>query len=448
MLPSQFKKSRGIFLTVTILFALVITSCGGSSAPSANSNVTITYLTHWSGPQVDQLKQAIAAYNKVEPNVTINVRTVPFGNLLTTITTQGGSASGPTIMGIYNLWMPQLVQNDLLAPAPDTNIQDIQQAYSSSINSAVQVNGKTYGYPNEVDLYALNYNKALFQEAGIAGPPRTWNELVSDAKKLTKRDSSGNFIQQGFGIINSWNSGVVHPWLSLVNSDGGQLLSSDHKPLLNTTPSEETTNLYYQLIFTDKTTDPAMNQANASTTGPFLDNFANGKTAMIIMANWWESDLQASMGNKFTNVATAPIPVGPSGNQSRSVSYSWSTVVNSHASQAEQDAAWKFLKWLNGPQSGQNGSSAMGDILMGMGILPSRTTDLQAHQSQLNSPFISTYVAELPNSMPFPTVLGGDELTTSLQKSIESVMFGQNSPQQGMQQAQANLSQILSGYYS
>lgn len=448
MLPSQFKKSRVIFLTVTILFALVITSCGGSSAPSANSNVTITYLTHWSGPQVDQLKQAIAAYNKVEPNVTINVRTVPFGNLLTTITTQGGSASGPTIMGIYNLWMPQLVQDNLLAPAPDTNIQDIQQAYSSSINSAVQVNGKTYGYPNEVDLYALNYNKALFQEAGIAGPPRTWNELVSDAKKLTKRDSSGNFIQQGFGIINSWNSGVVHPWLSLVNSDGGQLLSSDHKPLLNTTPSEETTNLYYQLIFTDKTTDPAMNQANASTTGPFLDNFANGKTAMMIMANWWESDLQASMGNKFTNVATAPIPVGPSGNQSRSVSYSWSTVVNSHASQAEQDAAWKFLKWLNGPQSGQNGSSAMGDILMGMGILPSRTTDLQAHQSQLNSPFISTYVAELPNSMAFPTVLGGDELTTSLQKSIESVMFGQNSPQQAMQQAQANLSQILSGYYS
>lgn len=448
MLPSQFKKSRVIFLSVTILFALVITSCGGSSAPSANSNVTITYLTHWSGPQVDQLKQAIAAYNKVEPKVTINVRTVPFGNLLTTITTQGGSASGPTIMGIYNLWMPQLVQSDLLAPAPDTNIQDIQQAYSSSINSAVQVNGKTYGYPNEVDLYALNYNKALFQEAGIAGPPRTWNELVSDAKKLTKRDSSGNFIQQGFGIINSWNSGVVHPWLSLVHSDGGQLLSSDHKPLLNTTPSEETTNLYYQLIFTDKTTDPAMNQANASTTGPFLDNFASGKTAMIIMANWWESDLQASMGNKFANVATAPIPVGPSGNQSRSVSYSWSTVVNSHASQAEQDAAWKFLKWLNGPQSGQNGSSAMGDILMGMGILPSRTTDLQAHQGQLNSPFISTYVAELPNSIAFPTVLGGDELTTSLQKSIESVMFGQNSPQQAMQQAQANLSQILSGYYS
>jgi multiple sugar transport system substrate-binding protein len=123
-------------------------------------------------------------------------------------------------------------------------------------------------------------------------------------------------------------------------------------------------------------------------------------------------------------------------------------VVSSHSSADQQAAAWKFLHWLNGPQSGKNSSSAMGDILMGMGILPSRTSDLQAHQSQLNSPFIHTYVEELPTSMPFPTVLGGDELTTSLQKSIESMLFGQASPQQAMAQAQTNLSQILSQYYS
>lgn len=449
-MPSQSLTRRFLYASISLLFILVLASCG-SSSPSSGSNggskVNITYLTHWSGPQVTQLNQAISTYEKSHPNVTITIRTVPFGNLLTTITTQGNSANGPTIMGIYNLWLPQLVQAGLLAQAPDTFTRDIQQAYPSSVTSAVQVSGKTYGYPNEVDLYALNYNKALFQAAGIANPPTTWAELVTDAQKLTKRDSSGHITQQGFGIINSWNSGVVHPWLSLEESDGGQLLSSDHQPLLNSKPAMATTNLYYQLIFQDKVTDPAMNQANASTTGPFLDNFANGKTAMIIMANWWQSSLQAAMGDKFSNVGTAPIPVGPDGAQSHSVSYSWSTVVNSHATQEQQDAAWQFLQWLNGPQSGQNGSSAMGDILMGMGILPSRTSDLQAHQSQLNSPFISTYVSEMPQSIPFPIVLGGDELTTSLQKSIESVMFGQNSPQQGMSQAQSNASQILSQYY-
>ncbi|QBD79086.1 ABC transporter substrate-binding protein [Ktedonosporobacter rubrisoli] len=433
------------------LIILVVAACGGSSsgsAPSSSNKVTITYLTHWSGPQIDQLNQAIASFNKSEPNITVKVQNVPFGNLLTTITTQGGSASGPTIMGIYNLWMPQLVQDGIIAAAPEANTNDIQKAYPQSTVSAVQVDGKTYGYPNEVDLYALNYNKALFQAAGISDPPKTWKELSEDAKKLTKRDSSGKITQQGFGIITSWNSGVVHPWLSLLNSNGGQLLSTDHKPQLNSKAAQETADLYHQLIFVDKTTDPAMGQANASTTGPYLDNFANGKTAMVIMANWWESNLKASMGDNFKNIATAPIPVGPSGDKAHSVSYSWSTVVNAHATPEQQTASWKFLQWLNGSQSGKNNSSAMGDILLNMGILPSRTSDLQAHQDQLTSPFIRTYVDQLQNSMPFPTVLGGDELTTSLQKSLEAMDFGQSSPQQGLTQAQTNLSQILSQYYS
>lgn len=445
---SQFMKERIRLFIVLILLPFIFIACGGADGSSSGGKVTISYLTHWSGPQLDQLNQAAAAYEKANPNVVINVRNVPFGDLLTTITTQGSSSNGPTIMGIYNLWLPQLVQSGVLAPVPDADVQGIKQGYSPSIVSAVQVDGKVYGYPNEVDLYALNYNKALFHAAGISNPPTTWDELVKDARLLTKRDSSGKITQQGFGIINSWNSGVVHPWLSLVNSDGGQLLNDKHQPLLTSPASEAVTNLYHQLIFQDKVTDPAMNQANASTTGPFLDNFANGKTAMIIMANWWKSNLQSSMGNNFQNVATAPIPVGPDGSGSHSISYSWSTVVNGHASSDQQQAAWNFLKWLNGSTSGKNGSSSMGDILIGMGILPSLTSDLQAHQSDLSEPFIKTYVDQLAQSIPFPVVLGGDELTTSLQKSLESVMFGQSAPQQAMSQAQTNVSQILSQYYS
>ncbi|HEX6544458.1 MAG TPA: ABC transporter substrate-binding protein [Ktedonobacterales bacterium] len=446
MAQKSMRKRFGAFAAlVALTLATILAGCGSSGS---SSKVTITYLTHWSGPQIDQIKQAIANYNKIEPNVTIQVRNVPFGNLLTTITTQAGSSSGPTIMGIYDLWMPQLVQNGVLAAAPDTYTQDIQGAFPKSIASGVSVDNKIYGYPNEIDLYALNYNKALFQEAGISAPPKTWSELVTDAQKLTKRDSSGKITQQGFGIITSWNSGVVHPWLSLVNSNGGELLSADHKPQLNSTAVQQTADLYHQLIAVDHTTDPAMGEANASTTGPFLDNFANGKTAMIIMANWWESALKDSMKDKFANVATAPIPVGPSGSGSHSVSYSWSDVVSAHATPDQQAAAWKFLKWLNGADSGKNGSSAMGDILMGMGILPSRTSDIQAHQSELSDPFIKTYVDEMANAMPFPIVLGGDEITTKLQKDIESLDFGQATSQQAMSQAQSDLTQILGQYYN
>ncbi|HEU5348689.1 MAG TPA: extracellular solute-binding protein [Ktedonobacterales bacterium] len=442
---SMLKRFGAFAALGALVLATILAGCGSNGS---SSKVTITYLTHWSGPQIDQLNKAISDYNKIEPNVAIQVRNVPFGNLLTTITTQAGSSSGPTIMGIYDLWMPQLVQNGVLATAPDAYAQDIQSAFPKSVTSGVSVDSKIYGYPNEIDLYALNYNKALFQEAGISAAPTTWAELESDAQMLTKRDSSGKITQQGFGIITSWNSGVVHPWLSLVNSNGGELLSADHKPQLTSTAAQQTADLYHKLIAVDHTTDPAMGEANASTTGPFLDNFANGKTAMIIMANWWQSALKDSMKDNFKNIATAPIPVGPSGSGSHSVSYSWSDVVSAHASQDQQAAAWTFLKWLNGASSGQNGSSAMGDILMGMGILPSRMSDLAAHQSVLSDPFIKTYVDEMANAIPFPIVLGGDEITTKLQKDIESLDFGQASPQQAMSQAQSNLTQILGQYYN
>ena len=177
--------------------------------------------------------------------------------------------------------------------------------------------------------------------------------------------------------------------------------------------------------------------------GSNLKSFANGKTGMIIMANWWQSALKSAMGDAYADVATAPIPVGPDGAQSSSISYSWLTMVNANADQGKQDAAWKFLTFLNGPDSGKAGSSAMGDILVGMGILPSRTSDLSAHSADLSDPFLATYVAQLPNATPFPTVIGGAAASEALQKHIEALIFGQESPQAAMDAAASEVDAAL-----
>ena len=51
-----------------------------------------------------------------------------------------------------------------------------------------------YGVPNEIDVYALNYNKALFKEAGISAPPKTWDEFKAAAKKLTDKSKAGRVL--------------------------------------------------------------------------------------------------------------------------------------------------------------------------------------------------------------------------------------------------------------
>jgi multiple sugar transport system substrate-binding protein len=399
--------------------------------------VKISYLTHWSPDTVALLEAAAKEYSKANPDVTVTVRAVPFGDLLTTLRSQGGGADGATIAGIYDLWLPELVRDKLVAPAPDAVASEVKGAWPAGIVSAASVGGTLYGIPNEIDVYALNYNKALFKQAGISAPPKTWDELKEDAKKLTDKAAG----RQGFGMINSWAAGVVHPFGSLLASNGGDLVA-DGKPALDAKQAGETFQLYEDLIKSGSS-DPAMATADANTTGPFLDNFVSGKTGMIIMANWWESALKGGMGDKFADIATAPIPVGPSGDKPRSISYSWMTVVNAGAGEAEQKAAWDFLAWLDSPKSGQNGGSAMAGILMSMGILPSRTSDVEAYKDKLGSPFLEGYVSVLADAKPFPVVLGGQEFTESLQHTLEALQYGQVSAKDAQANAQADGASIL-----
>lgn len=435
---------RGRALAAGVLAAGLALAGGVASAttPASAEPVTISFLTHWGPDTVALLQASVDAYHKDHPNVTVEIKAVPFGDLLTTVRAQAGGSAAPTIAGIYDLWLPELVRDGIVAPAPDAVATDVTTNWGASTASAATVAGSVYGVPNEIDLYSLNYNKKLFTEAGITAPPKTWDELIAAAEKLTKRDGD-TITQQGFGLINSWAAGVVHPFASLLASNGGSLIT-DGKPTLDSKQATETFALIENLVSGVKVTDPTMGTADANTAGPFLDNFVSGKTGMIIMANWWESALKAGMGDDtLADIGTAPIPVGPSGDGAHSISYSWMTVVSAKASAAEQAAAWDFLTWLNGPTSGKDGASAMADILQSMGILPSRTSDVAAYSTKLTRPFMEGYVKELANAKPFPIVLGGQEFTEALQKQIEAIEFGQASAADAQATAQSDAVSIL-----
>jgi multiple sugar transport system substrate-binding protein len=418
---------------------------GGSPSPTApTESAKISYLTHWGPEQVAQLEAAATAFTAANPGIEIEVRSVPFGDLLSTIRTQAASPSGPTISSIYNLWLPELVKEGVAVAAPADVVADVEANWPSSAVDGASVDGTLYGYPNEINTYALNYNKRLFSEAGIAEPPKTWDELVDAAKKLTKKDGD-TITQQGIGLINSWAAGVVHPYLSMTLSDGGNIVDGT-TPTLDSAANMETMKLYERLVKELGVTDPSLGTANATTTGPFLDNFTSGKTGMIIMANWWQSSLKAAMGDSFADIATAPIPVGPNGEKAVPVSYEWLTTVNAKADPAAQAAAWKFLTFLHAEDSGATGSG-MGEILIGMGIIPSRTSDTTAFADQLSDPFLKTYVDSLADAAPFPVILGGQELTEMLQKKLEAIEFGELTADQAASEAQTEAEQILSQFY-
>ena len=264
-------RRRTVLAAVAAAVAVTAASPGLIAATSppadtAGEDVTISFLTHWGPETVALLEEAAGAYSEANPNVTMEIQAVPFGDLLTTIRAQAGG-DAPTISGIYDLWLPELVRDDLVVAAPEAVATEVTDNWPAGVVTAATVDDALYGVPNEIDLYALNYNTALFEEAGIEAPPATWDELIAAAEALTVRDGD-TITRQGLGLINSWAAGVVHPFASLLASNGGALIGEDGMPALNTPEALETFELYENLVSGVQVTDPTMGTADANTHGP------------------------------------------------------------------------------------------------------------------------------------------------------------------------------------
>ncbi|MFX6949766.1 extracellular solute-binding protein, partial [Acinetobacter baumannii] len=81
-------------------------------------------------------------------------------------------------------WAPTWVKAGYLVPLPDDWVRRLDQDFVAMAQAA-RVGGQLYGVPTAVRSLALFYNKDLFRQAGIAGPPKTWEEFIAVGQKLT-----------------------------------------------------------------------------------------------------------------------------------------------------------------------------------------------------------------------------------------------------------------------
>lgn len=402
-----------------------------NQASTAQESVTLTVLTHWGEQEVKSVLQPFfEEYEQLNPNVQIEHQTVAFDELLNRITTGRLGGQAPDVYHFYNLWLPDFVSSDLLAAPPDDVTADITSGSTEGTVNGVTYNDQVWGYPTEVNTYQLIYNKQLLEEAGVTKAPETWAELRDAAEKATKRNAGGNLTQAGFLLIHGWDSGVVHPWTSLLWSNDGQYVADDHSEVMfNAEPGIETLQLELEMI-ENGSVDLGLAQAD----------FVAGKAAMTIMANWWGAALRAGMPGGIDNVGVAPIPHNE-GDQSVALQYNWLWGVDRNSQQA--DEAWRFLQWLNSARNGE-GSSPMGDFLTtGLNAIPARITDQEGHADILGDPFVQPFVDALENARTEPIIPGAQEIKTALQKQIEAAWFGEKSAQEALDAAAEEANRIL-----
>ncbi|MBW5252201.1 sugar ABC transporter substrate-binding protein [Streptomyces sp. P01-B04] len=293
--------------TLAISIAAGVTGCGGGTSSSGGSNDSPKTLTYWAsnqGPSIEADKKILTPELKKfeeQTGIKVKLEVVPWADLLNRILAATTSGQGPDVLNIGNTWSASLQATGALLPWDKANFDAIG-GRDRFVDSAVASAGAEGKDPSAVPLYslayALYYNKKSFAEAGIAGPPATWDELVEDGKKLSKNG------KWGLGAEGSNLSINIHQTFVLAQQHGADFFDAAGKPTFTSDGAVAAVKQYIDLMAKDKIIAPgnaeyAQNQS--------LTDFAKGKTAMVL----WQAAAStfASQGMKPEDWGAAPVPV-------------------------------------------------------------------------------------------------------------------------------------------
>ncbi|PYI53880.1 ABC transporter substrate-binding protein [Paenibacillus flagellatus] len=433
--------TRAVSLAVTSALAVSLAACGsskddaaGSGGDKAKEPVTLTLLSHYAGPQEEKLKPYVDMWNKDHPDIQVKLEPVDFGELLKTIQAKQTAGQVADIMHVYSLWGGQLTKSKVLAEPPADVLDDVKKNYPEASVKGASIGGKVYGFPTEVNAYALFYNKKMLKDAGFDNPPKTWDEMYNMAKAITKKDASGKIVQQGFGFARGYASIVDQPFMALMATAGGQLISDDLKKAQLDSDAGKKTMEYAAKFYKDGIADVSFSVSKT---------FGAEQTAMTIQAGWWAGSLQGTMKDAYKNIGAAPLP-SPDGTKKGSVAYTWMWGVNNKSK--HQKEAWEFLKWFN-TVSIKDGLTPEGSFLLdAFNSLSTRKSDLDAKPIKdklASDEVLKTFVDALNYAQPEPNPAAGTEIQDILFKQIESTWTGQTTPEAAVQAAQKEIQSKL-----
>lgn len=207
------------FLVLAILALVVVVAVGDVSAQDKT-------VIHWwhIGTAADEskLKQSFAdAYTAAHPDVSIEITVLENEAFKAKLATVMQSGTPPDLFQSWGggvLW--NFAQAGLLRDiTPEMTANNNEWRDSFSTQGALNLfsyGGKYYGIPYTFGAVGFWYNKDLFKKAGIDATPATWDELLSDVKKL----KDAGITPIAIGEKDKWPGHFW--WASLVTRVGGQ----------------------------------------------------------------------------------------------------------------------------------------------------------------------------------------------------------------------------------
>jgi len=273
----------------------------------------------------------------------------------------------------------------------------------------------------------LFYRTDLFSAAGIANPPATWDELVTDSQALTKdTNGDGNPDVYGIGLFGGWGAFEFYPWFwqagaVMLNNDNGTITPAFNSP-------EGVSALQFWVDLENKYKVMPVGLATAGeddVKGPFVA----GQIAMFTSGPWTIASLKQNteIDGKW---AIAPLPAGKT---SASVLGGMDLIVLDQ-SQHKAEAA-RFINYLMQ-------DSVQVDWAKSLDFLPLKKSMYSdpIFQADLN---MQVFSAALDASLSRPTIAQAGEIDDLFGKAVQAALSGGQTAQQALDDAAAKAADVL-----
>ena len=272
---------------IALAGTLVFAGGGGQSG----GQKTITMWMQNAGDDLNRNRQMmnelITAFEKESGiKVDLNIHNWTAASSTWMLVATGGDH--PDVGDMFWSWSNIQIGKGKFGPMPLDQYKDQlhHERFIEATLADVKYMGSVYGIPWRYDVRPMQYRVDLFQQAGIAAPPDTWDDLVNYGKKLTTKAADGRIDISGIGIgygVKNDSQDFLH-WIW---QGGAEAMTEDGKTAtLNTKEVIDSMQFVRDLIYkhevvTKDITDPSYEG------GPL---FISGKSAIRPMGGSGTSD--------------------------------------------------------------------------------------------------------------------------------------------------------------
>ncbi|KJL19552.1 putative ABC transporter substrate-binding protein YesO [Microbacterium azadirachtae] len=261
----------------TVGAALVLTGCGGSSSSAGGDDKTVV-VDMWAGSADDTkaLQAQVDVAKKQNPDLKIELRTAPWNDFFTKLTTNMASGNMACVTGMNSGMLSSYTSGFQKLTADDLKAAGLKESdFAAGTTEILKNKGELYGLPFDTATMLVYYNADQLKAAGAAEPKPGWtfDDFEKTAKAATRDGKQGFAVGMG-----------DFQWQALpIAKAGVQPATKDGKLQLTDKKFSDAATWYAGLVTDQKVALPV---ASASDGGWGEDQYSNGNAAMAVDGTW------------------------------------------------------------------------------------------------------------------------------------------------------------------